>query len=87
MSDKFCVMHLKYLSCVSLHIVGSSFVIDVIESLHFKRRRSFGSSRNLPPATCINEIAFRSRKMEMQPNSLSPVQRTSVFLRRKLHEF
>ena len=83
-SDKFCVMHLKYLSCVSLHIVESSFVI---ESLHFKRRRSFGSSRNLPPATCINEIALRSRMMEMQPNSLSPVQRTSVFLRRKLQEF
>ena len=32
MSDKFCVMHIKYLSCVSLHIVESSFVI---ESLHF----------------------------------------------------
>ena len=32
MSDKFCVMHLKNLSCVSLHIVESSFVI---ESLHF----------------------------------------------------
>ena len=82
MSDKFCVMHLKYLSWVSLHIVESSFVI---ESPHFKRRRSFGSSRNLPPAT--NEIAFRSRMMEMQQNSLSPVQRASVFLRRKLQEF
>ena len=46
MSDKFCVMHLKYLSCVSLHIGESSFVI---ESPHFKRRRSLGSSRNLPP--------------------------------------
>ena len=28
MSDKFCVMHLKYLNCVSLHIVESSFVIE-----------------------------------------------------------
>ena len=28
MSDKFCVMHLKYLSCVSLHIAESSFVIE-----------------------------------------------------------
>ena len=82
MPDKFCVMHLKYLSCVSLHIVESSFVV---ESPHFKHRRSFGSSRNLPPP--INETAFRSRMMEMQPNSLSPVQRTSVFLRRKLQEF
>ena len=45
MSDKFCVMHLKYLSCVSSHIVESSFVT---ESPHFKRRRSFGSSRNHP---------------------------------------
>ena len=28
MSDEFCVMHLKYLSCVSLHIVESSLVIE-----------------------------------------------------------
>ena len=28
MSDKFCVMHLKYLNCVSLQIVKSSFVIE-----------------------------------------------------------
>ena len=28
MSDEFCVMHLKYLNCVSLHIVESSFVIE-----------------------------------------------------------
>ena len=82
MSDKFCVMHLKDFNCVSLHIVESSFVM---ESPHFKRRRSFGSSRNLPPA--LNENAFRSRMMEMQPNSPSPVQRASVFLRRKLQEF
>ena len=47
MSDKFCVMHLKHLSSVSLHIVESSFVTELP---HFKRRRSFGSSRNLPPA-------------------------------------
>ena len=27
MSDNFCVMHLKYLNCVPLYIVDSSFVI------------------------------------------------------------
>ena len=31
MSDKFCVMHLKYLSCVSLHIVESSSVIESLK--------------------------------------------------------
>ena len=33
-------------------------------------------SRNLPPTIMhmtMNEIAFRSRMMEVQPNSLSPV--------------
>ena len=28
MSDGFCVTHLKYLDCVSLHIVESPFVIE-----------------------------------------------------------
>ena len=28
MSNKFCVMHLKYFNCVSLHIVESSCVIE-----------------------------------------------------------
>ena len=28
MSDKFSGMHLKYLNCVSIHIVESSFIIE-----------------------------------------------------------
>ena len=83
MSDTFCVMHLKYLSCVSLHIFMycGEFVRHRVTTAFYRRR----SSRNLPPA--INEMAFRSMMMEMQPNSLSSVQRASVFLRRKLQEF
>ena len=37
MSDKFCVMHLKYLNCVPLHIVDSSFVRWVYKMHSFSR--------------------------------------------------